>query len=225
MPVAHLPSSSPLSPSLSSQLFTMSCQPTARLTTAPAYSVCVQRLSRSFSESLEHIPLSPQPVVQPTQSRLSSLYVVYRHSAESPIQKMCKKFVTHQVALFPPLLNVSASLTLVMYITLYLNVLHSGSWWLSHDYGAGSSSSEASFCFPFLAFFHSFHPFSISYLSFFLSSYYHSTPYHTIIIPSYPNPLLSIIPATYFFPCFICPSQLDWERQVFPRLKRSTGCN
>lgn len=131
MPIAHLPSSSPLSPSLSSQLFTMSCQPTARLTTAPAYSVCVQRLSRSFSESLEHIPLSPQPVVQPTQSRLSSLYVVYRHSAESPIQKMCKKFVTHQVALFPPLLNFSASLTLVIYITLYLNVLHSGSWWLT----------------------------------------------------------------------------------------------
>lgn len=58
-------------------------------------------------------------------------HVVYRHSAESPIQKMCKKFVTHQVALFPPLLNFSASLTLVMYITLYLNVLHSGSWWLT----------------------------------------------------------------------------------------------
>lgn len=54
-------------------------------------------------------------------------HVVYRHSAESPIQKMCKKFITHRVALFPPLLNFSASLTLVMYITPYLNVLHSGS--------------------------------------------------------------------------------------------------
>lgn len=130
MPVAHLPSSSPLSPSLSSQLFTMSCQPTARLTTAPAYSVCVQRLSRSFSRvSGTYPPLTT--TCSAADAKPITWHVVYRHSAESPIQKMCKKFVTHQVALFPPLLNFSASLTLVMYITLYLNVLHSGSWWLT----------------------------------------------------------------------------------------------